>query len=137
MEVISNPADFDLILTSYMFGDILSDEIAQLTGTPWMFGSAELAGDGRGIYTPNQLHHPRGDAFAGKGIVCPYGILNATAMLLRYSCGRPDLAECVEKAVARAVREKLATEEMQLPGGRILSTDALGDAVAGLVVEMI
>lgn len=133
MEVISNPADFDVILTSNMFGDILSDEIAQLTGTPWMFGSAELAGDGRGIYTPNQLHHPRGDAFAGKGIVCPYGILNATAMLLRYSCDRPDLAMRVENAIDCALREKLSTEEMNMSEGCILSTDELGDAIASFI----
>lgn len=82
MELLVRPWSYDVILTSNVFGDILADEVAQITGTPWMFGSGELARDGRGIYTPNQLHHPRGEELAGKDAVNPYGIMDAVSLLL-------------------------------------------------------
>lgn len=133
MQLLLTPGDYDVLVTSNMFGDILSDEAAQISGAPWMFGSAELAEDGRGIYTPNQLHHPRSEALSGRGEVNPYGILNALAMLLRYSCQRPDLADAVEQAIRRAVSEHLFTPEALPEGAVPVSTDALGDAVASYI----
>lgn len=133
MEVITNPAAFDVILTSNVFGDILADEITQLSGTPWLFGSAEIAADGRGVYTANQLHHPRGDALEGTGTVCPYGILSALALLLQYSCERADLADQVLEAVDWAVAQKLFTEETGITQVLPVSTDAVGDAVADYI----
>lgn len=133
MEVITNPAAFDVILTSNVFGDILADEITQLSGIPWLFGSAEIAADGRGVYTANQLHHPRGDALEGTGTVCPYGILSALALLLQYSCERADLADQVLEAVDWAVAQKLFTEETGVTQVLPVSTDAVGDAVADYI----
>ena len=98
MDVIRAPQDFDVILTGNVFGDILADELAQLSGIAPQLGSAELAPDGRGLYTLNQLHYP-GENLAGQGKVCPLGILAATAMLLRYTCHRPDAAQAVEQAI--------------------------------------
>ena len=95
MELLVSPSEFDVVLASNVFGDILADEISQISGTPWLFGSAELAMDGRGVYTPNQLHHPNGMQWAGQGIASPYGIIDATSLLLRYSCGRNDLADAI------------------------------------------
>ena len=133
MELLIHPSDFDVILTSNVFGDILADEIAQISGTPWLFGSAELAADGRGVYTPNQLHHPRGTEWAGKGFVNPCGILDATSLLLRYSCSRSDLAETVDAAVRSVLAEMLFTAEAVPEGGKIVSTGALGDAAAAAI----
>lgn len=135
MELLTAPDSFDVLLTSNVFGDILADEVAQITGAPWMFGSAELAQDGRGVYTPNQLHHPRGEQLAGKGQVCPYGIVNTAALLLRYSCGRPDLAEAVERAVEAALQERLFTAEALPDGAVCVSTEELGSQIAANIKE--
>ena len=133
MELLAAPEKFDVLLASNVFGDILSDEIAQITGAPWMFGSAELAEDGRGVYTPNQLHHPRGDELVGKGAICPYGILDAVSLLLRYSCGRPDLAAKVDEAIKQTLEKHLFTAEAVPDGGVIVSTDELGSEVAAAI----
>lgn len=128
MEVIRCPGNFDVILTSNVFGDILSDELAQLTGAPCLLGSAELAPNGRGIYTPNQLHHPF-EEHTGKNIVHPAGILNATAMLLEYSCGRQDLALRIKHAIRHVLNEKLTTPALPISGFTQISTDQMGDEI--------
>ena len=92
---------FDVIVTGNVFGDIIADELAQISGTPALFGSAELAPDGRGIYTTNQLHNPN-EALAQSNGACPAGILHATAMLLEHSLGRPDLGIRARQALRRA-----------------------------------
>lgn len=130
MRLLTEPGSFDVILCGNVYGDILSDEASQISGAPWMFGSAELAWDGRGLYTPNQIRHPRGEELAGKGLVSPYGIINAVSLLLRYSLGREDLAEAVDRAVSGAVAEKLFTGEAVPQGGIQLSCDELGDEIA-------
>lgn len=135
MKLLVKPGDFDVILTSNVFGDILADEIAQISGAPWLFGSAELSMDGRGIYTPNQLHHPRGDELAGRGLVSPYGILNSVSMLLRYSCNRPDLADLVNIAIYKALRKKLFTGESVPEDGILITTDELGTAVSDFLTN--
>ena len=91
--------------------------------------------DGRGIFTPNQLHHPQGDLLAGKGTVSPYGILDALSLLLRYSCGRADLAERIDGAIERAIREHLFTGEAIPEGGNVVSTEILGDIIAVYILE--
>ncbi len=128
MDVIRAPQDFDVILTGNVFGDILADELAQLSGIAPQLGSAELAPDGRGLYTLNQLHYP-GENLAGQGKVCPLGILAATAMLLRYTCHRPDAAQAVEQAIDTVISAHLATPDICRKGDTILSTEELGCAV--------
>lgn len=130
MDVLCRPSDYDVLLTSNLFGDILADEIAQLCGAPWLFGSGEIAADGRGLYTPNQLHHPKGREMENKGQVSPYCIIDASAMLLRHSLGREDLANTVEEAVDWALSQGLAAAEGAMSCDKIMSTDAIGDAVA-------
>ncbi|MBQ3373798.1 MAG: hypothetical protein IJG40_11805 [Oscillospiraceae bacterium] len=134
MQLLTAPWEYDVILTSNVFGDILADEIAQISGAPWLFGSGEIAMDGRGIYTPNQLHHPQGDQLAGKGIVSPYGILNALSLLIRYSCNRGDLAERINRALERAIGERLFTAEAVPEGGNVVSTKDLGDIITAYIV---
>ena len=135
MELLVHPSEFDVVLASNVFGDILADEISQISGTPWLFGSAELAMDGRGVYTPNQLHHPNGMQWAGKGIVSPYGILDATSLLLRYSCGRNDLADVVDEAIKRTISKRLFTKEAAPRGSILCTTDELGDYVANEILK--
>lgn len=135
MELLIHPYDYDVLLTSNVFGDILADEAAQITGTPWLFGSAELAKDNRGVYTPNQLHHPRGSELAGTGEVSPYGILDTLQLLLRYSCGRQDMADTLAGAIKSALKDGLFTAEARPPWGMILSTDELGDEIAKRIGE--
>lgn len=133
MELLTGPDRYDVVLTSNVFGDILSDEAAQISGAPWLFGSAEIAEDGRGVYTPNQLHHPQSEELAGKGLVNPCCIFSAAAMLLRYSCGLPGLANAVDEAVRRTVDDGLFTGEAVPRGGKILSTEELAREILARV----
>lgn len=135
MELLVRPWEYDVILTSNVFGDILSDEIAQISGAPWMFGSGELAMGGRGIFTPNQLHHPRGAELAGKGLVCPYGVIDALSLLLRYSCNLPIAADLVDRAIKRAIHAHLFTGEAIPEGGVVVTTDELGDIIAQIIFD--
>lgn len=132
MEVIRQPWAFDVIVTGNVFGDIIADELAQISGTPALFGSAELAPDGRGIYTTNQLHNPN-EALAQSNGACPAGILHATAMLLEHSLDRPDLGTRVRQALRRASADKLCTEELPRKDGRQLSTAESGDYIVELL----
>lgn len=134
MNVIKSPGDFDVILTSNVFGDILSDELAQLSGVPNLFGSAELAPDKKGIYTPNQLHHPN-EEYAGQNIVSPLGILNAVSMMLDFTLCRPDLARLLETAIEHLFSQKLTTPEIPVPGFRQISTDEMGQEIADYLMR--
>jgi 3-isopropylmalate dehydrogenase len=101
MELVRAPAQFDVILTDNLFGDLLSDEAAMLTGSLGMLPSASLGAAGTpGLYEP--IHGSAPD-IAGKGIANPCGAILSAAMALRHSLGRPDLAARVENAVAKAV----------------------------------
>lgn len=128
MDVIRVPRDFDVVLTGNVFGDILADELAQLSGIAPQLGSAELAPDGRGLYTLNQLHYPD-ESLAGQQRVCPLGILAAVAMLLRYTCRRPDAAAAVEEAIDAVIACRLTTPDICREGDTILSTAEMGCAV--------
>lgn len=135
MDVIREPGVFDVILASNVYGDIIADELTQLSGTPCLFGSAELASDGRGIYTPNQLHNPN-EHLIGQRAVCPMCIFSAVSMLLRYSLNEVALADRVDKACDLLLERRYATEELHLPGDTILSTDAFGDQLCAILLEM-
>lgn len=78
MELIRNPGRFDVFVTSNLFGDIISDEGTELTGTPYLYPSAELSNTEQGIYTPNQLHYPD-ESVIGKNVVDPIGMIAAAA----------------------------------------------------------
>ncbi len=110
--VISDPGAFDVIVTTGMFGDILADEISALAGVPGMLPSAEIAPDGKGLYTPNQIHA----STEAQDTANPLCMILAAAQLLRYSCGLEEEARAVERAVQRAVRGGIRTPDM-LPDG--------------------
>jgi 3-isopropylmalate dehydrogenase len=119
MQLVSNPAHFNVLLTENMFGDILSDESAMLTGSLGMLPSASLGGDGPGLFEP--VHGSAPD-IAGQGIANPLGTLLSAAMLLRHGLDRPDQAAAIERAVDDALRRGLRTPDLALGA---LSTPAV------------
>jgi 3-isopropylmalate dehydrogenase len=125
MRLVTAPGSFDVIATENMFGDILSDEAAVLTGSLGMLPSASL-GEGRlGLYEP--IHGSAPD-IAGQGIANPVGTILSAALLLRYSLGLEAEAAAIEKAVESALSRGYRTRD--LGGERPISTQAMGDAVA-------
>jgi len=126
MQLVRAPKQFDVIVTTNLFGDILSDLAAMLTGSIGMLPSAALDARGRGIYEP--VHGSAPD-IAGKGIANPLAMLLSAAMLLRYSLGETWLAERVEAAVGSVLERRLCTPDLELPGAQFVRTGELGDAV--------
>ena len=123
MQLVKNPRQFDIILTDNLFGDILSDEAAMLTGSLGMLPSAALgAVDAPGLFEP--IHGSAPD-IAGQGIANPCASILSLALALRYSLGRPDLAARVEAAVEAALDAGARTRDL----GGTLGTQAMGDAV--------
>ncbi|HEY4158560.1 MAG TPA: 3-isopropylmalate dehydrogenase [Polyangiaceae bacterium] len=124
MRLVTAPNSFDVIVTENMFGDILSDEAAVLTGSLGMLPSASL-GDGKlGLYEP--IHGSAPD-IAGKGIANPVGTILSAAMLLRHSLGLESEAASIEHAVQAALAAGARTKD--LGGDKPLSTSAMGEAV--------
>lgn len=109
MQLIKNPAQFDVIVTSNMFGDILSDEASQLTGSIGLLPSASLGETTRGLYEP--IHGSAPD-IAGRGIANPTAAILSAAMMLRYSFGLASEAECIEGAVERALNAGHFTHDL-------------------------
>ncbi len=123
MQLVKNPRQFDVILTDNLFGDILSDEAAMLTGSLGMLPSAALGEAGMpGLYEP--IHGSAPD-IAGQGIANPCAAILSLAMALRYSLARADLADRVEGAVSAALDGGARTADI----GGTLGTAAMGDAV--------
>src|SRR3712207_5034836 len=109
MHLLRRPADFDVIVTENMFGDILSDETSMLTGSLGMLPSASLGDGTRGLYEP--IHGSAPD-IAGRGIANPLGTIASVAMLLRYSFGLEQEARAVEDAIRRVVGEGMVTADL-------------------------
>ncbi|MCL1931842.1 MAG: 3-isopropylmalate dehydrogenase [Treponema sp.] len=109
MQLIKNPSQFDVIVTSNMFGDILSDEASQLTGSIGMLASSSLGDGPRGLYEP--IHGSAPD-IAGKGIANPIATILSTAMMLRDSFNLPQEAATIEKAVEAALNEGCRTADI-------------------------
>jgi len=109
MQLISNPTAFEVIVTENMFGDILSDESAMLTGSIGLLPSASLGGDGPGLFEP--VHGSAPD-IAGKGIANPLAMFLSAALLLRHGLGMEAEAAAVESAVDRALADGLRTADL-------------------------
>ena len=130
MQLVSDPTRFDVIVTENMFGDILSDEAAMLTGSLGMLPSASLGGDGPGLFEP--VHGSAPD-IAGRGIANPLATFLSTAMLLRDGLGLAEEAAAVEAAVEAALERGLRTGDLAVEGEDAVGTDEITDAViAGL-----
>jgi 3-isopropylmalate dehydrogenase len=126
MHLLSRPADFDVIVTENMFGDILTDEASMLTGSLGMLPSAALGNGPRGLYEP--IHGSAPD-IAGQGKANPCGAILSGAMLLRHSLGLEPEARQVEAAVFLAIEAGHRTADIALPAHKPVSTRQLGDAV--------
>jgi 3-isopropylmalate dehydrogenase len=123
MQLVKAPRQFDVILTDNLFGDLLSDLAAMLTGSLGMLPSAALgAPDAPGLYEP--IHGSAPD-IAGKGLANPCAAILSLAMALRHSLGAPDAADRVEAAVERALLSGARTPDL----GGTLSTSGMGDAI--------
>lgn len=122
MQLINRPADFDVVVTENMFGDILSDEAAQITGSLGMLASASL-GDGTALYEPS---HGSAPDIAGQGVANPLAQILSVEMMLRYSFGMNEAADDVNRAVAAVLDEGWRT-------GDIKSPDTPDDHVVGTV----
>ncbi|MGH2837315.1 MAG: 3-isopropylmalate dehydrogenase, partial [Thermoleophilaceae bacterium] len=109
MQLVSRPADFDVILTENMFGDILSDEAAMLTGSIGMLPSASVGSEGPGLFEP--VHGSAPD-IAGTGRANPLAMFGSVAMMLRYGLDREDDAVKIESAIDRALEEGLRTADL-------------------------
>ena len=131
MQLIRNPQQFDVIVTSNLFGDILSDEASQLTGSIGMLPSASLGDGNVGMYEP--IHGSAPD-IAGKGIANPLATILSVAMMLRYSLGLSKEADEVEKAVKQALKDGLRTGDIAEKGEKSISTSEMGNAVVDRIV---
>jgi 3-isopropylmalate dehydrogenase len=134
MQLVSNPARFDVILTENLFGDILSDEAAMLTGSLGMLPSASLGADGPGLFEPV---HGSAPEIVGKGIANPLATFLSVAMMLRHGLDRPADAAAIEQAIEAALARGLRTPD--LAGGRASSAPAeveVGtEEITGAVLE--
>jgi 3-isopropylmalate dehydrogenase len=126
MQLISRPADFDVILTENLFGDILSDEAAMLTGSIGMLPSASVGADGPGLFEP--VHGSAPD-IAGKGIANPLAMFGSVALMLRHGLGREELAARIESAIESALEQGLRTRDL---GGEAGTEEATGVVLANL-----
>jgi 3-isopropylmalate dehydrogenase len=126
MQLVANPAAFDVILTENMFGDILSDEAAMITGSIGMLPSASLGGDGPGLFEP--VHGSAPD-IAGQGIANPLAMFLSVALLLRHGLGLEAEAAQVESAVDRSVADGLRTRDL---GGTATTVEAAAAVLSRL-----
>jgi 3-isopropylmalate dehydrogenase len=126
MQLVRAPRQFDVIVTSNMFGDILSDEASQITGSIGMLPSASLGEGKLGLYEP--VHGSAPD-IAGKGIANPIAAILSAAMMLRYSFNRGAAADGLEKAVALTLEKGLRTADIARSGDTAVSTEEMGRAV--------
>ena len=135
MQLVKAPRNFDVILAENLFGDILSDELAMLTGSLGMLPSASLGeatGEGRrfGMYEPSGGSAPD---IAGQGIANPIAQILSAAMLLRYSVGQEAAAEAIERAVASVIDQGLRTRDIWTEGMREVHTAEMGAAIADAI----
>ena len=122
MQLVSAPSRFDVIVTDNMFGDILSDEAAMITGSIGMLPSASLGGDGPGLFEP--VHGSAPD-IAGQGIANPLAMFLSVALLLRHGLGLDAEAAAVESAVDLALADGLRTRDLGGEAGTGQATAAV------------
>ena len=125
MQLINRPSTFDVIVTSNMFGDILSDEASMIAGSIGMLASASLSGGKLGLYEP--IHGSAPD-IAGKGIANPLATILSVAMMLRYSLNQPEAAEAIEAAVSKVLLNN-RTPDIYEDGMNKVSCEQMGDLV--------
>lgn len=126
MQLVRNPKQFDVILASNIFGDILSDEASQVAGSIGMLASASMGEGKRGLYEP--IHGSAPD-IAGKGIANPLATILSVAMMLRYSLDETIAADAIEAAVEKVLDDGVRTPDIYTEGCKKVGTTEMGDAV--------
>ncbi len=126
MQLVRAPKQFDVMVTTNMFGDILSDTAAMLTGSIGMLPSASLDENGKGMYEP--IHGSAPD-IAGQGVANPLATILSVAMMLRYTLDEAEMAERIENAVRKVLDDGLRTQDIYSDGMTKVGTAAMGDAV--------
>ncbi|MBZ8142308.1 3-isopropylmalate dehydrogenase [Rubrivivax gelatinosus] len=130
MQLVKAPKKLDVVVTGNMFGDILSDEAAMLTGSIGMLPSASLDKNNKGLYEPS---HGSAPDIAGQGIANPLATILSAAMMLRYSLQQPAAAERIESAVKAVLAAGLRTGDIWSEGTRRVGTREMGDAVVAAI----
>ena len=126
MQLVKEPKKFDVVVTGNMFGDILSDEAAMLTGSIGMLPSASLNDKKQGLYEPS---HGSAPDIAGKGVANPLATILSAAMMLRFSLNQPEAAERIEAAVKKVLAKGLRTPDIHSAGTTKVGTREMGEAV--------
>jgi 3-isopropylmalate dehydrogenase len=126
MQLVKAPKAFDVVVTGNLFGDILSDEAAMLTGSIGMLPSASLDAHNKGLYEPS---HGSAPDIAGQGIANPLATILSAAMMLRYSLGKPEQATRIERAVQQVLTEGYRTRDIYTDGTKKVGTAQMGQAV--------
>ena len=127
MQLVRDPGRFDVVVTSNMFGDILSDEASQITGSIGMLASASLGDGTRGMYEP--IHGSAPD-IAGQNKANPIATILSAAMMLRYSFDMAEEADCIERAVDQALNDGLRTADIAAAGENVLTCTEMTEAIA-------
>jgi 3-isopropylmalate dehydrogenase len=130
MQLVRAPKKFDVVVTGNMFGDILSDEAAMLTGSIGMLPSASLDKHSKGLYEPS---HGSAPDIAGQGVANPLATILSAAMMLRYSLNQPEAADRIETAVKAVLAAGLRTGDLWSEGTQRVGTREMGDAVVAAV----
>jgi 3-isopropylmalate dehydrogenase len=126
MQLVRAPKKFDVVVTGNMFGDILSDAAAMLTGSIGMLPSASLNAKNQGLYEPS---HGSAPDIAGKGVANPLATILSAAMMLRFSLNQPEAAARIEAAVDAVLSQGLRTPDIHSEGTTRVGTREMGDAV--------
>lgn len=126
MQLVSNPKQFDVMVTENMFGDILSDAASMLTGSLGMLPSASLNETGFGMYEPS---HGSAPDIAGTGKANPIATILSAAMMLKFTFNMQEEADCIENAVKKAISDGYRTADIATVGENIITTKEMGDII--------
>ena len=126
MQIVKNPAQFDVIVTENMFGDILSDEASMITGSIGMIPSSSLGATTCGLYEP--IHGSAPD-IAGKDVANPIGTILSAAMMLRFSFDMPKEADTIENAVSAYLDAGYRTADIMSEGGTLVGCSQCGELI--------
>jgi 3-isopropylmalate dehydrogenase len=130
MQLVKNPKQFDVIATGNIFGDILSDEAAMLTGSIGMLPSASLDAQNKGLYEPS---HGSAPDIAGQNIANPLATMLSVAMMMRYTFDQPKLADAIEIAIQNVLEQGYRTADIAEPNARTVSCSGMGDMVLAVL----
>jgi 3-isopropylmalate dehydrogenase len=133
MQLVRYPKQFDVIVTTNLFGDILSDEAAMLTGSIGMLPSASV-GATVGMFEP--IHGSAPD-IAGKNLANPIGMMASVGMMLTYACHLPKEAQWIEAAIQKTLEQGYRTKDIEGPGTILLGTREMGDQIVKQLKELV